>query len=104
LCLLSDVRRKRTFNFRPSSILLLRVVPAHYDSTKLEEDSERIRQYYQAQGYFTARADQPLGKVYDVYAGIKIPLIHPNSRQASDVTMVINEGNKYSLRNFSFVA
>jgi outer membrane protein insertion porin family len=89
----------------PHSLLFEGLFPRTYDSTKLEEDSERIRQYYQSQGYFTARVINHSEKVYDVYGrGIKIPLIHPNKPgKHVDVTMVIAEGNKYYLRNFNFV-
>jgi outer membrane protein insertion porin family len=76
-----------------------------FDSTKLDEDGERIRQYYQSKGYFTARVINHSEKVYDVTGhGLKIPLINekrPGKRV--DVTMVVAEGNLYTLRNFYFV-
>jgi outer membrane protein insertion porin family len=89
----------------PHSLLFESLFPRTYDSTKLEEDSERIRQFYQSQGYFTARVINHSEKVYDVWGrGIKIPLIHPNKPgKHVDVTMVVAEGDKYYLRNFNFV-
>jgi outer membrane protein insertion porin family len=89
----------------PHSLLFEDLFPRTYDSTKLEEDSERIRQFYQAQGYFTAHVINHSEKVYDVYGkGIKIPLINPKKPgKHVDVTMVVAEGDKYFLRNFNFV-
>jgi outer membrane protein insertion porin family len=89
----------------PHSILFESLFPKTYDSTKLEEDGERIRQFYQGKGYFTARVIGHSEKVYDVYGhGIKIPLLKPNkSGKRVDVTMVISEGDKYTLRNINFV-
>ncbi|HEY6991459.1 MAG TPA: outer membrane protein assembly factor BamA, partial [Bryobacteraceae bacterium] len=89
----------------PHSLLFESLFSRTYDSTKLEEDSERIRQFYQSQGYFTARVINHSEKVYDVYGrGLKIPLINPKKPgKRVDVTMVIAEGDKYYLRNFNFV-
>ena len=39
----------------PQSILLENLFAKTYDSTKLEEDMERIRQFYMENGYFLAR-------------------------------------------------
>jgi outer membrane protein insertion porin family len=89
----------------PHSILFESLFAKTYDSTKLEEDGERIRQFYQGKGYFTARVIGHSEKVYDVYGhGIKIPLLKPNkSGKRVDVTMVVSEGDKYTLRNINFV-
>ena len=38
----------------PYSIFFEDLIPKTYDSTKLEEDQERIQQFYQDNGYFTA--------------------------------------------------
>jgi outer membrane protein insertion porin family len=89
----------------PHSLLLENLFARTYDSTKLDEDGERIRQFYQGKGYFTARVIGHSEKVYDVYGrGVKIPLINPKKPgKHVDVTMVISEGDKYTLRNVSFV-
>jgi len=39
----------------PHSLLFENLFARTFDSTKLEEDGERIRQFYQSKGYFTAR-------------------------------------------------
>jgi outer membrane protein insertion porin family len=40
----------------PRSIYAENLFARTYDSTKLEEDEQRIVQFYQSQGYFTTRA------------------------------------------------
>ena len=89
----------------PHSLLFENLFARTYDSTKLEEDGERIRQFYQSKGYFTARVIGHSERVYDVYGkGIKIPLLNekkPGKRV--DVTMVVSEGDKYTLRQINFI-
>ncbi len=89
----------------PHSLIFENLFARTYDSTKLDEDSERIRMFYMSRGYFTARVINHSEKVYDVYGkGMKIPLI--NSKKPGkhvDITMVVSEGDKYFLRNFNFV-
>ena len=89
----------------PHSLLFEDLFAKTFDSTKLDEDGERIRQAYQAKGYFTARVINHSEKVYDVYGkGLKIPLINEKRPgKKVDVTMVVAEGNLYTLRNFNFV-
>ncbi len=89
----------------PHSILFENLFARTYDSTKLDEDSERIRQFYQSRGYFTATVINHSEKVYDVYGrGIKIPLFNPKKPgKRVDITMFVREGDKYYLRNFNFV-
>ncbi len=89
----------------PHSILFENLFARTYDSTKLDEDSERVRMAYQAKGYFMARVINHSERIYDVYGrGIKIPLINPKKPgKRVDITMVVSEGDKYYLRNFNFV-
>ncbi len=89
----------------PHSWLFENLFARTYDSTKLEEDGERIRQFYQSHGYFTARVISHSEKIYDVSGrGIRIPLFNPKKPgKRVDITMVIQEGDQYTLRNFNFV-
>lgn len=89
----------------PHSLLFENLFARTYDSTKLDEDSERVRQFYQSHGYFEARVINHSEKIYDVVGkGIKIPLINPKKPgKRVDITMVLSEGDKYFLRNFNFV-
>ncbi len=89
----------------PHSILFENLFARTYDSTKLDEDSDRIRVFYQGRGYFQARVINHSEKVYDVVGkGIKIPLFRPGKPgKHVDITMTVSEGDKYYLRNFNFV-
>ncbi len=89
----------------PHSMIFENLFARTYDSTKLDEDSERIRMFYMSKGYFTARVINHSEKVYDVYGkGLKIPLLNPKKPgKHVDITMVVAEGDKYYLRNFNFV-
>ncbi|MBV8906919.1 MAG: hypothetical protein JOZ22_25045, partial [Acidobacteriia bacterium] len=89
----------------PHSLLFENLFARTYDSTKLDEDSDRIRQFYQFRGYFAARVINHSEKIYDIQGhGIKIPLIKPNKPgKRVDITMVVQEGDQYHLRNFNFV-
>ncbi len=89
----------------PYSILFENLFARTYDATKLDEDSDRVRQFYQVHGYFTARVINHSEKVYEVYGhGIKVPLFNPKKPgKRVDVTMVLREGDQYHLRNFNFV-
>ena len=50
-----------------------------YDASKLEEDKERIRNFYQERGYFTARTLDHTVKMRDVGGGwFRVPLFYPN--------------------------
>jgi outer membrane protein insertion porin family len=89
----------------PHSLIFENLFARTYDSTKLDEDSERIRMFYMSRGYFTARVINHSQKVYDVYGkGLKIPLFNPKKPgKRVDITMTVAEGDKYFLRNFNFV-
>jgi outer membrane protein insertion porin family len=89
----------------PHSLLFEDLFARTYDSTKLDEDSERIRQFYQSKGYFTARVINHSEKVYDVYGRRVLIPVMKSSKPGKhvDITMVVSEGDKYTLRNFQFV-
>ncbi len=89
----------------PHSLLFENLFARTYDSTKLDEDSERIRQAYQSKGYFEARVINHSEKIYEIYGrGIKIPLFNPKKPgKRVDITMVVQEGDLFHLRNFQFV-
>ena len=49
----------------PHSIFLENLFPRTYDSTKLNEDAERVRYYYQTKGYFKALVSDPQTQIHD---------------------------------------
>ncbi len=90
----------------PYSIFLEDLFPKTFDAAKLEEDKERIRDAYQKQGYFTAKAlDQTL-KIRDVggaNGGFHIPLLKENKPgKVEDITIPVEEGQRYHLARIDF--
>src|SRR2546423_1606994 len=53
----------------PRSILLENMFAKTYDSTKFEEDQQRVQQFYQENGYFLARAMGDMPQIVDVGGG-----------------------------------
>ncbi len=88
----------------PHSILFEDIFAKTYDSTKLEEDKDRVRQAYQDKGYFTARVlDQKVEMVTTGGHGFKIPLIKENKPgKAVDITIPVEEGRLYHLHKINF--
>ena len=89
----------------PYSILFENIFAKTYDSSKLEEDKDRVRDAYQQQGYFTAKVlDQKVEMVETGGHGFKIPLIKENKPgKAVDITIPIEEGRLYRLNKINFV-
>ncbi|MFN7992564.1 MAG: outer membrane protein assembly factor BamA [Bryobacteraceae bacterium] len=88
----------------PYSILFEDIFARTYDSSKLEEDKERIRQAYQDKGYFTAKVlDSKTEAVQTGGHGFKIPLIKENHiGRAVNITIPVEEGRLYHLNNVNF--
>ena len=89
----------------PHSIFFESLFASTYDSTKLEEDLERIRQFYMDHGYFTAHAIDHKVTIHDtVPKGMTIPLINPNKPgKVADITVTMEEGRLYRLGKINFV-
>jgi outer membrane protein insertion porin family len=89
----------------PYSILFENIFARTYDSSKLDEDKERIRDAYQSKGYFTAKVlDQKTELVNTGGHGFKLPLIKPNTPgKAMNITLPVEEGRLYRLNKVTFV-
>jgi outer membrane protein insertion porin family len=89
----------------PYSILFENIFARTYDSSKLEEDKERIRDAYQSKGFFMAKVlDQKTELVSTGGHGFKLPLIHENNPgKAMDITLPVEEGRLYRLNKITFV-
>jgi outer membrane protein insertion porin family len=89
----------------PHSILFENIFARTYDSSKLEEDKERIRDAYQSKGYFTAKVlDQQTQLVDTGGHGFRVPLIHENNPgKAVNITLPVEEGRLYRLNKITFV-
>ncbi len=89
----------------PHSILFENLFAKSFDSTKLEEDKDRVRNFYQEKGYFTARAlDHTLTMRDTGGGGFKIPLFYPNKPgKRADISVPLEEGRLYKLNKINFV-
>ena len=86
----------------PHSIFLESLFAKTFDSTKLQEDAERVRYEYQTQGYFKAIVSDPKTKIRDV-SGIKWYMPWKSSQgKVVDITMPIEEGARYKLKQITF--
>jgi len=87
----------------PHSIFLENIFAKTYDATKLEEDTERVRAEYQNRGYFKAGVSDPKTEIHDTgHKGPHIPLLQAGAGKAVDITMPIDEGDKYRLGKITF--
>jgi outer membrane protein insertion porin family len=87
----------------PHSIFLEDIFSKTYDATKLEEDTERVRAEYQNRGYFKVIVNEPKTQMHDTgHKGFHIPLLQSGPGKAVDLTMPIEEGDKYRLGKITF--
>ncbi len=87
----------------PHSIFLENIFARTYDATKLDEDTERVRNEYQNRGYFKVSVNQPKTQIHDTgHAGPHIPLLQSGPGKAVDITMPIEEGDRYTLGGITF--
>jgi len=93
----------------PYSLVLEEMFPRTFDSTKLEEDKERIRHFlYNANGYFTARVTDHKLTMRDTRPG-RIwwfpPLIWLSTKpgKAADLQLTVEEGRQYRIGKINFV-
>lgn len=89
----------------PYSIFLEGLFSKTYDSSKLEEDKDRIRDAYQQKGYFTARIlDHDVTMRHTGGKGFRIPLINPNRPGIkADIVLPVEEGRQYRLNKINFI-
>ena len=87
----------------PHSIFLENIFARTYDATKLDEDTERVRNEYQNRGYFKATVGQPKTEIHDTgHAGAHVPLLQGGRGKSVDITMPIEEGDRYTLGGITF--
>jgi len=86
----------------PHSIVLENLISRTYDSTKLSEDAERVRYYYQTKGYFKALVGDPKTQIHDT-SGLKWYAPYKSSPgKAVDITIPVEEGQRYRLKEITF--
>ncbi|MBI1790921.1 MAG: outer membrane protein assembly factor BamA [Acidobacteria bacterium] len=88
----------------PRSILFENIFAKTFDSTKLEEDKERLREAYREKGYFLAKVLDHKVEMRDVGGGkFRIPLFYPNKPgKRADLTVPVEEGRQYRLGKITF--
>jgi outer membrane protein insertion porin family len=84
----------------PHSIVFENLFARTFDSTKLDEDSERVRQAYRDRGYFKALVGEPQTHVRDA-GGLDL-LLRPSKGKRVDILMPIEEGGRYRLGGLTF--
>jgi outer membrane protein insertion porin family len=85
----------------PHSIFLENLFARTFDSTKLQEDTERVRNEYQERGYFKAIVSDPKTRMRDT-PGSWINPFKRKPGKAVDITLPIEEGERYHLGSISF--
>jgi outer membrane protein insertion porin family len=87
----------------PHSIFLENLFSKTYDATKLNEDVERLRAEYQNRGYFKVLIEDPKTEIHDTgHSGFHVPIIQHGPGKAVDITIRIEEGDKYRLARITF--
>ncbi len=87
----------------PHSIFLENLLAKTYDATKLEEDTERVRAEFQNRGYFKVLVDEPKTDIHDTgHRGLHVPLLQSGVGKSVDITMPIEEGDRYRLGSITF--
>ena len=87
----------------PHSIFLENIFAKTYDATKLEEDTERVRAEFQNRGYFKVLVDDPKTEIHDTgHTGLHIPGLQPGLGKSVDITIPIQEGDRYHLGKITF--
>ncbi len=87
----------------PHSIFLEDLFAKAYDASRLEDDTERVREEYQNRGYFKVIVDDPKTQIRDTgHKGFHIPLLQSGPGKAIDITIPIEEGDQYRLGGITF--
>jgi outer membrane protein insertion porin family len=85
----------------PKSIFLENLFARTYDASKLEEDSERVRQAYRDRGYFRASVGDPQTHLRNE-TGLSLLTFRPKKGKRIDILMPIDEGGRYRLGAITF--
>ena len=87
----------------PHSIFLEALFAKTYDATKLSEDTERVRAEFQNRGYFKVLVNDPKTEIHDTgHTGFHVPLLQKGAGKSVDITIPIEEGDRYHLGTITF--
>ncbi len=85
----------------PHSIILENLFARTFDASKLDEDTERVRQAYRERGYFKAQTSEPTTHVRDE-GGLNPFTLRPSKGKRIDILMPVEEGERYKLAAITF--
>jgi outer membrane protein insertion porin family len=85
----------------PRSIIFENLFPQTFDASKLEEDTERVRQAYRDKGYYNAAVEEPKTQIRDE-GGLNMFTFRPKKGKRIDILMPIEEGARYRLGSITF--
>jgi outer membrane protein insertion porin family len=85
----------------PYSVFFEDLFAKTYDASKLEEDTERVRQAYRDKGYANAAIEQPQTQIRDE-GGLNWFTFRPNRGKRIDILMPVEEGGRYRLGSITF--
>jgi len=85
----------------PYSIFFENLIPQTFDSSKLEEDTERVRLAYRDKGYYNAAIEEPKTQIRD-QGGLNWFTFRPNKGKRIDILMPVEEGARYRLGSITF--
>ena len=85
----------------PHSIILENLFARTFDASKMDEDTERVRQAYRDRGYFLAQTGVPETHVRDA-GGLNWFTLRPSTGKRIDIMIPIEEGERYRLGGITF--
>ncbi|MGA9669623.1 MAG: outer membrane protein assembly factor BamA [Terracidiphilus sp.] len=85
----------------PYSLIFENLFSQTFDSSKLEEDTERVRQAYRDKGYYNAAIEEPKTQIRD-QGGLNLFTFRPNKGKRIDILMPVEEGARYRLGTITF--
>jgi outer membrane protein insertion porin family len=85
----------------PYSLIFENLFSQTFDASKLEEDTERVRQAYRDKGYYNAAIEEPKTQIRDE-GGLNWFTFRPNKGKRIDILMPVEEGARYRLGTITF--
>ena len=85
----------------PYSLIFENLFSQTFDASKLEEDSERVRQAYRDKGYASAAVEEPKTQIRD-QGGLNWFTFRPNKGKRIDILMPIEEGCRFRVGTITF--
>jgi outer membrane protein insertion porin family len=85
----------------PYSVIFENLFSRTFDASKLDEDSERVRQAYRDKGYANAAVETPRTQIRDE-GGLNYFTFRPNRGKRIDILMPVEEGARYRLGSITF--